>query len=97
MNKELVSVSPWSAAKLTAAMMFGITAVIVIPMAILFAVVPPRGSPPWFLSIFLLVAPFIYAVFGALFGALGAAVYNLAARHLGGIQVVVVDKPGGDS
>ncbi|MEP7077724.1 MAG: DUF3566 domain-containing protein [Chthoniobacterales bacterium] len=33
--------------------------------------------------------PIIYAVFGFLFGIIGAAIYNLSARWLGGIEVEV--------
>lgn len=33
--------------------------------------------------------PIIYAVFGFLFGIIGAAIYNLIARWLGGIEVEV--------
>lgn len=36
-----------------------------------------------------LFMPIIYAVFGFLFGIIGAAIYNLIARWLGGIEVEV--------
>jgi hypothetical protein len=38
---------------------------------------------------FAICAPFIYAVMGFIFGALGALLYNVAAKWLGGIEVEV--------
>jgi len=37
-----------------------------------------------------IVLPFFYAAMGFLLGALGAWIYNFAARHLGGVQFEVV-------
>jgi hypothetical protein len=38
---------------------------------------------------FALCAPFLYAAMGFVFGALGALIYNLMAKWLGGIEVEV--------
>jgi hypothetical protein len=38
---------------------------------------------------FALFAPFLYAAMGFVFGALGALIYNLVAKWLGGIEVEV--------
>jgi len=41
------------------------------------------------LLIFALFAPVLYAVMGFVMGAMGAAVYNLVAKWLGGIELVL--------
>jgi hypothetical protein len=41
-----------------------------------------------------LFMPVIYGVMGFVFGVIGAAIYNLIARWIGGIEVEVEDVPG---
>ncbi|MDH3318347.1 MAG: hypothetical protein OEO84_01485 [Betaproteobacteria bacterium] len=90
--KEVVAVSPKTAAKLAAVIMFGLTAVFLIPMALMFMFIPPHPEPPWPFHLFFLVAPFLYAGFGALFAAFAAWLHNLAAKRLGGLQIAIIDK-----
>jgi len=49
---------------------------------------------PWMLLIIILmIAPPIYAIEGAIGGAISAAIYNTFARFLGGIEVEVREIP----
>ena len=38
---------------------------------------------------FAILAPFLYAAMGFVFGAIGAFIYNLVAKWIGGIEVEV--------
>ena len=38
---------------------------------------------------FAIAAPFLYAAMGFVFGALGASIYNVVAKWIGGIEVEV--------
>jgi hypothetical protein len=40
-----------------------------------------------------ILAPFFYAAFGFIFGALGAWLYNLVARKIGGIEIELMAIP----
>lgn len=39
----------------------------------------------------ILIMPIMYGIMGAIFGALGALIYNLVSKWVGGIKVVVDD------
>ena len=53
----------------------------------------PATSKPPFGPGMLLLFPFLYAAAGFLFGALACAIYNLAAKFVGGLEISVVDVP----
>jgi asparagine N-glycosylation enzyme membrane subunit Stt3 len=57
-----------------------------------FAPMPPASKLP-FGPGFLVLMPFLYAVVGFLFVALACAIYNLAARFVGGLEISVVEVP----
>jgi hypothetical protein len=57
-----------------------------------YAPIPAALKPQFGLGI-LLILPFLYAAVGLLFVALACAIYNLAARFVGGVEVSVVDTP----
>ncbi len=89
-----------SAANVTAAISLVITLVFVLLVAL---VILPMGSFPVSLNPanpfdrtrvpsgsivgFLLIIPLVYAAIGWVMGALGALVYNLVARFIGGVQL----------
>jgi hypothetical protein len=49
----------------------------------------PRFLSPLFGIFSVVIFPILFAVFGAIGGGLGAVVYNVAARYVGGIEVEV--------
>jgi hypothetical protein len=64
----------------------------------MFSLVPraaPNGQqmPPWLGILFggfsIVIFPILFGVMGAIGGGLGAAIYNVSARYVGGIQVEV--------
>lgn len=48
---------------------------------------PARFGSTGFSLAFAICTPFVYALLGFVFGAIGAALYNLIARSLGGIKL----------
>ncbi len=89
---RLKSVGVLSVAKL-AAVMYGGLALLFVPVLVIVAAVMSAmpheaGQPPAIVFvIFALIAPFLYAAMGFIFGALGALIYNLAAGWIGGIEM----------
>lgn len=49
----------------------------------------PRGFGLLFGGFSIILFPVLFAVMGAVFGGIGAAIYNVAAKWVGGIQVEV--------
>ncbi len=94
MAKRISRIAPWSAGRLFAVIYFIFSLLFIIPMALVwnFAPIPAASKPPIGPGVLVLV-PFLYAVGGLLFVALGCAIYNLAARFVGGLEVTVVDEP----
>ena len=63
-------------------------------MALIWTFVPiPAASKPPFGPGILVLVPFLYAGAGLLFVALACAIYNLAAKLVGGQEISVVDVP----
>ena len=94
MTKRISRIAPWSAGRLFAVIYFFVSLLVVIPMALIwgFAPIPAASKPPIGPGI-LVLFPFLYAGVGLLFVALACAIYNLAARFVGGLEVSVVDVP----
>ena len=82
MKKQIISISPVQTAKVIALLYFLISLPIVGLMAISFSFAPGPKMPIAFLLLF----PFFYLIFGFIFTALGAWLYNLAASWVGGIE-----------
>ena len=90
------SVGVLSVAKMMGAM-YAIVGLFFLPFALLMGLVASMAphqqnqNPfgPIFGLIFGIFAPIVYGVLGFIFGALGAFLYNLLARWLGGIEVRV--------
>ena len=94
MAKRISRIAPWSAGRLFAVIYFFFSFIFIIPMALIwnFAPIPAASKPPIGPGILVLL-PFFYAVAGLLFVALACAIYNLAARFVGGVEVSVIDVP----
>lgn len=82
MKKQIINISPIQTAKVFALMYFVMSLPIVVFMAISFWLSPAPQQGLGFLVLF----PFIYLIFGFIFTALGAWVYNLIAKWVGGIE-----------
>ncbi|HEY0562816.1 MAG TPA: hypothetical protein VGD04_05780 [Methylophilus sp.] len=82
MKKQNSNISPVQTAKVFAVVYFIMSLPIVGFMAISFAFAPTPRAPMGLL----LALPFIYLIFGFIFTAIGAWVYNLVAGWVGGIE-----------
>lgn len=89
MKKQIVRVSVLQSAKVLAVMYFVISLPIVLIMALpmLFTDQPRVG----FGVGMMILMPILYAVFGFLFSAFGAWIYNLLAPHIGGFEFTTVE------
>ena len=81
---------------LQAAKMFGvlyaIMGLIIIPFFYVVARAVPSGSSP-FGGVWLLLLPILYGCLGFVVTAIAAAIYNLVARWIGGIEVELAAPP----
>ena len=94
MAKRISRIAPWSAGRLFAVLYFFLSLLFVIPMALVLSFVPiPASSKPPFGPGVLVLLPFLYAGAGFLFVATACALYNLAARFVGGLEISVVEVP----
>ena len=85
MKKTITSIDPLSAAKVMAMLYFIITIPFMVLMLIISMFTP--GHHQFFGSLVMLfVLPFVYAVFGFIFTLIGAWLYNIIAKMVGGIQ-----------
>lgn len=82
MKKQIIHISPFQTAKVFAVLYFLMSLPFIGMMAIMFSFSPFPKPALGFLIIF----PFLYLVFGFIFTALGAWVYNIAAKWVGGIE-----------
>jgi hypothetical protein len=66
--------------------------------SIIFSMVPMAGPqnqnmPRWFGLVFgglsIIILPVLFAIMGAIFGGVGAVIYNVSAHYVGGIAVEV--------
>jgi hypothetical protein len=89
LKKQITNISPVQTAKVFAVLYFIMSIPFVCLMAISFAFAPPPRPP----IAFLLAFPFIYLIFGFVFTALGAWVYNIAAGWVGGIEYTSNEQP----
>jgi hypothetical protein len=87
MKKQIINVSPFQTAKVFAVLYFLISLPFVAFMAIMFILSPAPNQGLGFLIIF----PFMYLIFGFIFTAIGAWIYNFVAQWIGGIEYTSVD------
>jgi hypothetical protein len=88
--QEIKSVGVFQNAKFAAVMYLAISAVIVVPVALIAMAFAGNRASPFGLLIVLL--PILYAVIGFILTAIGCWVYNLIASMVGGIEVEIVAK-----
>ncbi|MGH7959223.1 MAG: DUF3566 domain-containing protein [Opitutaceae bacterium] len=93
-KRRIKRVSPLQLGKILA-LLYGIIGLIAIPFFLFIASVsaqlPPDQQAP-FMAMgagAALFAPILYAVVGFIIGVIGAVIYNLVARWVGGIEVEV--------
>lgn len=93
MKRRITHVAPVQAAKMFAAFSFLATLpfllLTMIPMVAMPAEVQPYMTP------YLLLVPFFYALVAFIFAMLAAWLYNLVARFVGGLEVTAVDVDAG--
>ncbi len=93
-KRRLKHVAPLQLGKILG-IMYGAIGLLIVPIFIVMALVSsqmPEGQGGPFAAFgigFAVAAPVIYGVMGFVSGVLGAAFYNLIARWVGGIEVVV--------
>lgn len=83
MKKQITSISPLQAAKVSALLYFIITIPFVVLMAIGFSMSPASNHFP---IVMIFIMPFAYAIAGFIFTIFGAWIYNLVAKWVGGIE-----------
>ena len=91
MATQVLRISVHQTSKILAVTYF-LLMLLFVPIGIAILVFAP--SPQKGMGIFFIFAPVIYAIVGYLAFALFAAVYNLVAPRLGGIEFQLTDKPG---
>lgn len=78
-----------------AACLYGAMGLLIAPFILIMSAVSanlPAGQRGMFAMMgvgFAVAAPFLYAAMGFIIGVLGAAIYNLVAKWIGGIEVEV--------
>jgi hypothetical protein len=98
MHLKLKRIAPLQAGKILAAI-YGLFSLIMVPFILMFTVVSSfaaqqaggSGGPPLPFMFgmglgFMVLMPVFYAVMGFLGGVLGAAIYNLIAKWIGGFE-----------
>jgi hypothetical protein len=91
MKRQLRRIDPISAAKISA-VLYALMGLCFVPFVMAMNALMPVGekiSP--FGTGFALAMPVVYGIFGAIFSFLGAALYNLIARFVGGLEIEVRD------
>ena len=86
------SIDVWSCAKM-AGVFYGLAGLLVIPIALISIAASAGSQHPYgafgavALILLAILAPVFYGLLGFLLGALSAWLYNLAAKHIGGIRI----------
>ena len=98
MKRTLKSIEPLQFGKILAAI-YGLMSLIFVPFFVIFAIIGgfapnAAGSPPPLVLAGICIAmaigmPILYAVMGFIIGLIGALLYNVIAKRIGGIQVEV--------
>jgi len=90
MKKQIIRVSPIQTAKVSAVLYFLLSIPLVAFMALSLAF-SPAPKPELGLG-FLILFPILYLVFGFIFTAIAALLYNLAAGWVGGVEYTSITK-----
>lgn len=87
MAQRISKIGPLSAAKI-AAVLYGLMGLIFIPFMLIMSQVAPSDTEfPGFGVGFTLILPIAYACIGFVFTFIGAALYNLVAGWVGGVEI----------
>lgn len=92
--RRLKRIAPLQLGKMLA-LLYGIMGLIFIPIFLFMSAASSQVSPDQRMGLmafgagFALFMPVLYAVIGFIFGVIGALIYNLAAKWVGGIEVEV--------
>ena len=94
-------VGVWSVARMYALITGGIGLIIGICVALVsligVSIAGPNSSMPWAMPVFgvgaIVLFPILYGVMGLVAGAIGALLYNAAARIGGGVELDVQEQP----
>ena len=92
--RRLKRIAPLQLGKILA-LLYGIMGLLFVPFLLFAAVFAPpvpaqqKAGLMVFSTGFAIMAPLLYAAMGFVFGAIGAVVYNLIAKWVGGIEVEV--------
>lgn len=86
MKKQIINISPIQTAKVFALLYF----VISLPLVALMAIAMSLSPAPAPALGFLIVLPFLYLIFGFIFTAIGAWIYNIVTKWVGGIEYISV-------
>lgn len=85
MKKQISRISPFQTAKVMALLYFAISLPMIALMSLFYSFMPgPKAAMGM-----MFILPFLYAVFGFIFTAIGAWVYNLIAKWVGGIEFTI--------
>jgi hypothetical protein len=88
MQKQIVRIAPFQSAKVLAVMYF----IVALPLILMFALgakFTPGATP---ISLFQgILFPFIYAIVGFVITIIGAWIYNLVAKVVGGIEYTSIE------
>src|SRR5688572_15217547 len=92
--RRIKRIAPLQLGKM-AAVLYGIMGLLFLPFFLIMSAVSsqlPAEQPVGLMALgigFAVAAPFLYAAMGFVFGALGAVLYNVVAKWIGGIEVEV--------
>ena len=93
-TRRIKRIAPLQLAKMLA-ILYGIMGLIFVPFFLIFSLFAPQVSQQQRVGMmvfgtgFAILAPFLYAAMGFVFGAIGALIYNAVAKWVGGIEVEV--------
>ena len=90
MKKQIINIAPFQTAKVFALLYFILSIPLVGLISASFLLSPAPVRPPMGI---LFAMPFFYLIFGFIFTALGAWVYNLASSWVGGIEYTSNEQP----
>ncbi|HEX5830900.1 MAG TPA: DUF3566 domain-containing protein [Gemmatimonadaceae bacterium] len=84
MRRQIIRLSVRQTSKVLA-VLYGAMGLVLVPLFLLASLAGPEGER---IGVgFALVLPILYAALGYVFTAIGCAIYNVVARHVGGIEV----------
>jgi hypothetical protein len=92
MNRRIIRVAPWQAGKLSAIIYFVLGVLFAVPFAVISFLAQSASDQQAHMSIgFAIALPFVYGLAGLVLAPLGCAIYNLAAKLVGGLSLTIVD------